>query len=53
MFKKSGTHNKPLCFSKTEEDEEEEEEGKKKQSYGQFKVPPLVTEMETASSTAS
>ena len=44
MLKKSGTLNKPLCFSK------EEEEAKKKQSYGQFKV---VTEMETASSTTS
>jgi hypothetical protein len=46
MLKKSGTHNKPLCFSK-------EEEAEKKQSYGQFKVPQLVTEMETASSTTS
>ena len=42
MLKESRTHNKPLCFSKAE----------KKQSYGQFKVPQLVTEMETASSTS-
>ena len=46
MLKESRTHNKLLCFSKAEEKAE------KKQSYGQFKVPQLVTEMETASSTS-